>query len=159
MNADQVRAFVAAKYPHAMQSPLAQAVGAFCAADQADRAVGFAKLQAAATCAERRELLADAMAHAEACLAACDGWTVETLGHNVESAFGGELDADECDDVAREALKRFAAQPAGADLVCQGRAYRDGQWLPWHTISATVYENRMRWPRDGYQVRIAKAGA
>jgi hypothetical protein len=107
MNADQVRALVAAKWPHALQSPLAQAVGAFCAADQADRAVGFAKLQAAATCAERRELLADAMAHAEACLAACDGWTVETLGHNVESAFGDELDADECDDIARAAIAKI----------------------------------------------------
>lgn len=131
MNADQVRALVAAKWPHALQSPLAQAVGAFCAADQADRAVSFASLQARATLAgsgpkpcgdgckgcafclqdsdtpaERTQVLADAMAHAEACLAACDGWTVETLGHNVESAFGGELDADECDDVAREALKR-----------------------------------------------------
>ena len=106
MNADQVRALVAAKWPHAMQSPLAQAVQSFCAADEADRAVGFAKLQAAATCAERRELLGDAMEHAEACLAACDGWTVETLGHNVESAFGMDLDADECDEVAREAMTR-----------------------------------------------------
>lgn len=106
MNADQVRALVAAKWPQALQSPLAQAVGAFCAADEADRAVGFAKLQAAATCAERRELLADAMEHAERCLDACGGWTVETLGHNVESAFGMDLDADECDDIAREAIKR-----------------------------------------------------
>lgn len=106
MNADQVRALVAAKWPHAMQSPLAQAVGAFCAADEAHRAVGFAKLQAAATCSERRELLADAMSHAEACLASCDGWTVETLSHNIESAFGMELDCDECDEIAREALKR-----------------------------------------------------
>ena len=106
MNADQVRALVAAKWPEAMQSPLAQAVGAFCAAEEADRAVGFAKLQAAATCAERRRLLADAMEHADACIAACGGWTVETLSHNVESAFGMDLDVSECDDIASEAMKR-----------------------------------------------------
>jgi hypothetical protein len=40
------------------------------------------------------------------------------------------------------------------ELQCQGRAYRDGRWLPWHVISATVYENRKKCPRDGYQVRI-----
>lgn len=133
MNADQVRALVAAKWPHAMQSPLAQAVGAFVAADQADRAVSFARLQARATLAgsgpkpcgdgckgcafclqdtdtpaERTALLAEAMEAAESCLNACDGWTVETLSHNVESAMGGELDADECDMVAREALRRAA---------------------------------------------------
>ena len=106
MNADQVRALVAAQWPHALRSPFAQAVGAFCAADQADRAVGFAKLQAAATGAERRELLGDAMEYAESCIWATDGWTVETLGQNVESAFGDALNADECDDVAREALTR-----------------------------------------------------
>jgi len=39
--------------------------------------------------------------------------------------------------------------------VCQGRAFRAGKWLPWERISATVYENRKRWPRDGYEVRIA----
>ena len=107
MNADQVRALVAAKWPEAMQSPLAQAVGAFCAAEEADRAVGFARLQAKATDAARRSLLDDAMEYAEGCLSACDGWTVETLGHNIESAFGMDLDADECDDMAREALKRW----------------------------------------------------
>jgi len=29
---------------------------------------------------------------------------VETLGHNIESAFGGDLEADECDEIARQAL-------------------------------------------------------
>lgn len=43
----------------------------------------------------------------------------------------------------------------GVDLICQGRAYRDGLWLPWHTISAAVYENRKRQPRSGYEVRRA----
>lgn len=131
LDADQVRALVASKWPEAMQSPLAQAVGAFCAADEADRAVEFASLQARVTfanggpkpcgdgcngCAfcrrdedtpaERCQVLADAMGHADACIAACGGWTVETLSHNVESAFGMELDVSECDDIAREAMTR-----------------------------------------------------
>lgn len=107
MNADQVRALVAAKWPEAMQSPLAVACATFTAADDADRAVQFASLQARATDAEARRVRSDALAHAEACMAACGGWTVETLGHNIESAFGDELDADECDDIAREALRRW----------------------------------------------------
>jgi len=40
-----------------------------------------------------------------------------------------------------------------AEQVYEGRAFRDGQWLPWHSISATVFENRRNFPRDGYQVR------
>ena len=104
MNADQVRALVAAKFPGVLNSPLAVACATFAAADEADRAVQFASLQARATDAERRMLLADAMDHARACMDACGGWTVETLGHNIESAFGDELDADECDDIARRAL-------------------------------------------------------
>ena len=108
MNADQVRALVAAKWPDAMKSPLAVACATFAAADEADRAVEFASLQARATDAEARRVRADALAHAEACMAACGGWTAETLGHNIESAFGGELDADECDAIAAEALRRFA---------------------------------------------------
>lgn len=64
-----------------------------------------AALQARATDADARRVRADALAHARACLDACGGWTVETLGHNIESAFGGELDTDECDDIAREALR------------------------------------------------------
>jgi hypothetical protein len=43
--------------------------------------------------------------------------------------------------------------PGPSDFICQGRAFRYGKWLPWHTISAEVYENRKRWPRDGYEVR------
>lgn len=106
MNADQVRAFVAAMWPEAMQSPVAMACAAFTAADEADRAVEFASLQARATEANANRLREDAIEHAEACVNACDGWTVETLGHNIESAFGGDLDADECDDIARDVLKR-----------------------------------------------------
>jgi hypothetical protein len=49
-------------------------------------------------------LRGEAMEHAQACIRACDGWTVDTLGHNIESAFGVDLDADECDNIAREAL-------------------------------------------------------
>ena len=104
MNADQVRALVAAKFPEALSSPLAVACATFAAADEADRAVQFASLQALATDAEARRVRADAMDHARACMDACGGWTIETLGHNIESAFGDDLDADECDNIARRAL-------------------------------------------------------
>ncbi len=30
-----------------------------------------------------------------------------TMGYNIESAFGDELDADECADIAREDLRRW----------------------------------------------------
>lgn len=104
MNADQVRALVAAKFTGVLSSPLALACASFAAADEADRAVQFAGLQARATEAEARRVRADALDHARACMDACGGWSAETLGHNIESAFGDELDADECDDIAREAL-------------------------------------------------------
>jgi hypothetical protein len=88
----------------AKSSPAGVACTTFAAADQADRAVRFASLQAKATDADARQVRKDALVYAKACMAACCGWTVETLGHNIESAFGDELDADECDDIARKAL-------------------------------------------------------
>lgn len=93
MTADQVRALVADKFPGVLQSPLAQAMHG---------ASSMALLESSD--ADRVILLADARAHAEACLRARSGWTVETLGHNIESAFGMELDADECDEIARATL-------------------------------------------------------
>ena len=93
MTADQVRALVAAKYPGVLQSPLAQAMHG---------ASSMAMLESSD--ADRVILLAEAREHAEACLRARGGWTVETLGHNIESAFGHDLDADECDEIARQAL-------------------------------------------------------
>lgn len=93
MTADQVRALVAAKYPGVLQSPLAQAMHG---------ASAMALLEASD--ADAVALRGEALEHARACLAACDGWTVETLGHNIQSAFGADLDADECDEIAREAL-------------------------------------------------------
>lgn len=93
MTADQVRALVAAKYPGVLQSPLAQAMHG---------ASSMALLESSD--ADRVILMADARAHAKACLRARSGWTVETLGHNIESAFGPDLDADECDEIARQVL-------------------------------------------------------
>lgn len=93
MNADQVRALVDANFPGVLQSPLAQAMHG---------ASAMALLEASD--ADAVALRGEALEHARACLAACDGWTVETLGHNVQSAFGADLDADECDDIARTAL-------------------------------------------------------
>lgn len=99
MTADQVRALVAAKWPQALQSPLAQAMAG---------ASAMALLEASD--ADAVALRGEAMAHAEACLRARNGWTVETLGHNIESAFGMDLDADECDEIARQALQRIGAE-------------------------------------------------
>jgi len=104
MNADQVRAIVAANFPSVLNGPLAVACATLTAADVADRAVRFASLQARATDAGAKRLRAGALAHAEACMAACNGWTVETLGHNIESAFGDDMEAAECDEIACKAL-------------------------------------------------------
>lgn len=93
MTADQVRALVAAKYPGVLQSPLAQAMHG---------ASSMALLEVSD--ADAVALRGDALEHARACIRARGGWTVETLGHNVQSAFGGNLDADECDEIARDAL-------------------------------------------------------
>ena len=93
MTADQVRALVAAKYPGVLQSPLAQAMHG---------ASSMALLEASD--ADTVALRGEAMEHARACLRARGGWTVETLSHNIESAFGMDLDADECDEIARQAL-------------------------------------------------------
>jgi hypothetical protein len=110
MNADQVRAFVAATWPDAMRSPLAQAVQGFCAADEADRAVGFAKLQASATVAEAKAMRAEALEHARHCIETCDAqgirYDADTLSMNIESAFP-DLDMDVCDEVAEEAVARW----------------------------------------------------
>jgi hypothetical protein len=93
MTADQIRALVAAKYPGVLESPLARAMHG---------ASSMALLEASD--ADAAALRGEAMDHARACIRACGGWTIETLGHNIESAFGGDLDADECDDIARQAL-------------------------------------------------------
>lgn len=107
MNADQVRAIVAAKWPSAMQSPLAQSVQAFSAADEAGRAIGFAQLQSRATACEQEQIRRDAMAHALSCIAACAAegicYDAETLSSNVETNFP-ELSQDKCDDIARTAI-------------------------------------------------------
>lgn len=98
LNAHSVRAYVVSKWPQAMQSPLAQAMHGASAMAQLETSDADAVIA-------RRE----AMEHAQACIAACGGWTVETLGHNIESAFGMELDADECDDIARAAIAKAEA--------------------------------------------------
>lgn len=104
MDADAVRAYVAAKFPGVLQSPLRQAMHA---------ASAMALLEASD--ADAVALRGEAMAHAEDCLAACDGWTVETLGHNIESVFGMDLDSEECDEIARAALSRTGATEAASE--------------------------------------------
>lgn len=95
LDAAAVRAIVDRKWPGILSSPIAQAMHA---------ASSLACLESSD--ADLAEVRGEAMAHAEACLAACEGWTVETLGHNIESAFGMELDAEECDEIARAAIAK-----------------------------------------------------
>ncbi len=89
---EKVRALVAAKWPEAMQSPLYDAMHA-----------ASALLQLEASDADAVAMRGDAMEHARACLRSRSGWTVETLSHNIESAF--DMDSDWCDDIARNAIK------------------------------------------------------
>jgi len=93
MTADQVRALVSAKYPGVLNSPLAQAM-------HGASAIALLEASDADTVALRGE----ALEHARACIRARGGWTVETLGHNVQTAFGGDIDSDKCDEIARDAL-------------------------------------------------------
>lgn len=83
MDANQVRGYVEMMWPHAMKSPVAVAVRTVCAADA---------------------IRTEALLHAQGCLNARGGWTVETLSHNIESTFGDDLTSDECDDIAHEVL-------------------------------------------------------
>ena len=107
MNADQVRAYVNAKWPKAMQSPVALACATLAAADEANRAVGFASLQARATACDIRRIRVAALAHAIDCIDVCQASDIdydrETLSHNVECNFP-ELCIEECDDIADRAI-------------------------------------------------------
>ena len=109
MNAEQVRALVAAKYPTANNSPLAQLFGSVVASDEAARAIGFAQLQAKAS---KAAMVLAAFKHAVDCIDACKAQGVdydeETLSHNIEGHFP-DLTIDECDDVAAMALNKYAA--------------------------------------------------
>ena len=114
MSANQVRAYAAATWPDVFRSPIAAAFATLTADDEASRAIEFAQLQAIASETDARRLRKDAMKHAEDCLMACNGWAVETLSHNIESEFGADLDADECDEIARVALARATGANAQA---------------------------------------------
>jgi hypothetical protein len=102
MNAEQALAYINSKYPSAMASPLAQLFATVTATDAAERAIGFACLQARATVAQIRE---DAISRAESCLDACDGWTVETLSSNIEEHIDFRLETEECDAIAEAAMQ------------------------------------------------------
>lgn len=104
---EAIRAYVAQQWPEAMQSPLAQSVREFVAQDEADRAIATAKLRATVVIVAKDKERADAMEHARQCLDACGGWDVDTLSTNIESSFP-ELDCDECDDIAADAIARFS---------------------------------------------------
>jgi len=102
MNADQVRAYINAKYPSAIKSPLAQLFSQATAQDEADRAIDFARLQAVASDAQMRR---DAVALAEICLDAADDWEVESLSFNIECNFPG-LDLEKCDAIAEAVMRK-----------------------------------------------------
>jgi hypothetical protein len=51
--------------------------------------------------------------------------------------------------------KRITAVAAPSDgTQYEGSAFVDGAWQPWHDITREVYENRQKWPREGYRVRV-----
>ena len=100
MNAKQVMALVAAKFPGVLASPLAQAMHGASALAQLESSDADAVIA-------RADLIIEAKAHANACLWACDGWTFETLSHNIESSVP-DLDIEDCDAVAEEMLSAYS---------------------------------------------------
>ena len=116
LTADMVRAMVATKWPGLLDSPLGQAMHGASAmaqleASDADDAIARH---------EHAQMRSAALEHAIACMWARDGWTVETLSNNIESAFGMDLDGDECDDIARQALGKTGDEPDDEPLICIG---------------------------------------
>lgn len=107
MNADQVRAYVNQKWPTAALSPVAAAIGAGCASDAANAAIEFAKAQATAS---SKTVCSEAFAYALECISACESQDIdydsETLSHSIECQFP-ELDIDECDDIAVDAIRNW----------------------------------------------------
>ena len=108
MDAKSVRRLVAARWPDAMQSPVAQLCQDYAARDEADLAIGLAKLQAIATDSRMR---ADAMQHAIGCIEICEAnaieYDAESIGHNIESNFP-DLDPEICDEIAEKAIANRA---------------------------------------------------
>lgn len=42
-------------------------------------------------------------------------------------------------------------------VMYRARAFRNGKWQNWHEISEVVYQNRLRCPREHYQVQALTA--
>lgn len=78
MTREAIDAYVAAKWPQAVISPVANVIKELVSYDEAK-------------------------AHAQDCIESCDGWTIETLSNNIESNFP-EIGMDACDEIAEEAL-------------------------------------------------------
>lgn len=93
-------------------SPLGRLFAQIIAENEADRAIDFARLQAIASNSAARQMRADAMKHAAACIETCDAQGIEydeeTLSHNIESNFP-DLDLDACDEIASTAIAKAAA--------------------------------------------------
>ncbi len=62
--------------------------------------------------AEAAFVLAQAKEHAAKCLQQRDGWTVETLAHNLQSNFFPDLAWWACDDIAESVLDEATGESA-----------------------------------------------
>ena len=93
MNSEQVRAYVNAKWPQAMQSPVALAIASGLAATEALVALELQRIEA--------------YRHARNCIDACQSHGIEfdeeTVSHNVECNCP-DLSIEECDAIAHRAV-------------------------------------------------------
>lgn len=54
-------------------------------------------------------------------------------------------------------IEYLCKPPTQIEFGFEARAFMDGKWHKWHSICATVYENRKKFPRNGYEIRrVAK---
>jgi hypothetical protein len=102
MDAAAVAAYVAQRFPAAMQSPFAQFAREVTARDEADAAIDFAQLSGKAECAATKRA---AYERARSCIESRGGWVEETLSHNIRSNFP-DLTDDECDEIAADTLSK-----------------------------------------------------
>jgi hypothetical protein len=99
MNSLQVKALVSCLWPRSLKSPFAKMCAEIAAQDICSAATHEAGLTAA--------LWDEMVQYGRDCVAKIDGWTVETLGANIESAF--DIDPVEADRIAEFVLRSEAA--------------------------------------------------
>lgn len=135
MNAEQVRAYVAKKWPAASKTPLSQAFSQVIAHDEVSRSIDLSRLESLPSVTlhiQLQQIRQAAAAHAldciDACRASCVEFDQDTVSYNVQCHFP-ELEFDECDDIAdaaisksREAAMKFASGYISGCLM-RGREY------------------------------------